>query len=137
MLRTLSPIWGRIRFNCQFHCGKFHFKKIRNVSVKLLKKVSFFLLLTRFPFDTNKPMGYLIAVIFEYIVFGYEYFLDACTLALGIGAYWFVIALIKEIQHILQSINEKAQANLNQSEVLMVLFTEFIDIHEIVKQLSV
>lgn len=90
----------------------------------------------RFPFEWNNPTGYLIAVIIEYITYAYAYFLIGCTLALGIGAFWFAIGVCKEIQCILQSINDTAQANENQSTELKRLFAEFIYIHGIAKQLS-
>lgn len=78
----------------------------------------------------------MIAVTFEYIELGFELFILACTLAVGIGAFCFAILITGEIQRILRLINDKAQAKKNQSNELMVLFSEFIDAHDIVKQLS-
>lgn len=74
----------------------------------------------------------------EYIILAYEYFIIACTLALGIGAFWFGISVTKEIQRILHSLNEKAQTNgnRNQSIRLKRLLSKFIDTHAAVKQLS-
>lgn len=91
----------------------------------------------RFPFDINNPLGYLIAVVFEYITIGNEFFVIACTLNLAIGAFWFAISLTKQFQHILYLINEKAHANENQSNELKVLFSEFVYAHGTIIQLSI
>lgn len=91
----------------------------------------------RFPFDFYNPIGYLIAFILEYIFLGYEYFVIACTLAVGIGESWFIISATKEIQRNLRSINKKIQTNKIPSTKLMSMFSKFIDIHGNVKQLSI
>lgn len=91
---------------------------------------------TRFPFDSNNPTGYLIAVLIEYVIVTYEYIMITCTLSLAIGAFWFIISVTKEIQHILHSINDKAQANEDQSNEMQRLFAEYIDAHAALKQLS-
>lgn len=79
----------------------------------------------------------MIAVILEYITFGYEYFIIACTLALGIEGYWIIISATKEIQSILSSINDKSKENGNQTnDELKVLYSEYIDAHAAIKQLS-
>lgn len=89
----------------------------------------------RLPFDSNNPVGYLIAVIIAYVLVGCAYFIIACTLGLGIGAYWFAISSTKEIKHTLHLINDKAHRNL--SNKLKVLFSKFIYGYGIVKQLSI
>lgn len=86
-----------------------------------------FFSLKRFPFETNNPLGYLIVVILEYIICGYEFFIVACTLALGIGAFWLAISVTKEIQRILCLIDEKIHANENQSTDLNILFSGFVE----------
>lgn len=96
----------------------------------------FFLAFLRFPFHTNNPLGYSIAVIIEYVAIGYEFFIVACTLALGIGTCWFAISITKEIKRIRHSINDAAQANQNQSNELKILFSEYIHVHSSIKQLS-
>lgn len=89
----------------------------------------------RFPFDTTNPTGYLVAFTIEYIVLGYEFFIAACTLGLGVGAFWFAISAAKEFQRFSPILNEKAQTN--QSNELKIIFTELIDGHGVVKQLSI
>lgn len=78
----------------------------------------------------------MIAVIVEYIILGYEFHVVASTLAYGIGSFWFGISTIEEIKRILYSINDEAQANVHESNELKLLLSEFIDLHEILKQLS-
>lgn len=68
---------------------------------------------------------------------GYDYFLDATTLGLGIGAYVLTLAAAKEIQHILRSIGDKVQKHPNQLKELNVLFSEYIHAHAAIKQLSI
>lgn len=101
---------------------------------------SFIVALTRFPFDWNNPIGYFFAFTVEYVILGYEFFMDACILSLIIGAYCFAISATKEIKRILHLINEKARANRKnkkkQQNEMKILLTEFIDIHATTKQLS-
>lgn len=93
-----------------------------------------YLLQKRFPFHWNSPIGYLCAVAHEYITCGYEFFVIACALALGIAAFCFTTAVTKELQRILRSINDEAQAN--EKGELKILFAEFIDTYTSIKQLS-
>lgn len=130
---TSSPTWEVIRSNCQFRCGEF--ESLLKTNVKSTKYL-IFLAFTRFLFDTNCPLGYFIAVIIEYFVVGYELIVVACTLALGIGAYWFAKSITKEIQRIRHSINDAAQENQNQSNELKLLISEYIHLHASMKQLS-
>lgn len=76
------------------------------------------------------------ATFFEYGTAAGAYFMISCTLALGIGAFWFVISVIKDIQHILHLINNEAHAKKQQSNEMKILFLEYIRAHGIVKQLS-
>lgn len=89
----------------------------------------------RFPFDTDSsPIGYLIGVISEYVIFGYEYCVIACSLALGMGIFWFAISVTKEIQHTLHSINRKTRANKLRPNQMKILFMEFIHAHAAIKR---
>lgn len=76
------------------------------------------------------------AIVFEYVGGAGAYYMISCTLGLGIGAFWFVISVIKEIQRILHSINVTAQATKKQSNKMKVLFEEFIYAHGVIKELS-
>lgn len=122
-----------IHLNYHFQCGKFQLKLI----LEFERKTHFSLLLERFPFDPKNLTGYSIAVIIEYIILFYEYFIDTCTVSLGIGAFYFAISATDEVQYILHSINDRAKASENQSSELKILLAEFIDAHVATKQLSV
>lgn len=99
--------------------------------------LSFACSFVRFPFDSYNPIGYLITIILEYIIYGYELFVIACTVTIGIGAFLFAMSVAEEIQSILHSINAEIQANENiSSDELKTLFIEYIDVHANVKQLS-
>lgn len=76
------------------------------------------------------------AVIIEYIILGYQWFLNSCTLGLGIGAFWFAVTATKDIRRILRSISVETKINGKRSNKLKVFFAEFIDAHGVVKQLS-
>lgn len=97
-----------------------------------------FIALERFPFDWRNPIGYLIVVTFEYIIYFYVCLIIACILGLEIGAYLFGISATKDIQRILHiiKINYEAQKYGIQASDLMKLFAEFINVHGSVKQLS-
>lgn len=81
-------------------------------------------------------MGYLVAVILEYTVLGYEYFTIASTLGYLIGSYSFAISATKEIQCILKSINYKAHGKKKKSNKLRAVFLEYVLAHATIKQLS-
>lgn len=79
----------------------------------------------------------MVAVAVEYIILGFEFSVIACTLALGIGAYCFGISAIKEIERLFNLINDEACGNENQPKELKASFSECIEAHVIVKQLSI
>lgn len=124
-----------IHFNCHTHCGKKNYCK-NGQNVLTQWNVLIFLAANRFPYEWNSPVGYLIVIIFEYIILGYQLFIVACTLALGVGAFVFATSISKEIQRILHSINYEARRNERQSNGLEVLFFEYLGAHGFVKQLS-
>lgn len=90
----------------------------------------------RFPFDSNNLIGYLIAVLMEYIIYWYIFFIGACTLSLGIGAYLVAISVTQEIKRNLHDINVKTKANEYQSAKLKILLSQLIYTHAIVLKLS-
>lgn len=77
------------------------------------------------------------AFFFEYVILGYDFFVVACTIALGIGAFWFAISATKDIQRILHAFMHKAKTNQIQANELKILLAEFIDSHVAIKQLSI
>lgn len=101
----------------------------------------FFSLQTRFPFDSNNLVGYSIEAIFEYIMFGYSYFVSASTLGLAFGLLWIAISATKEIERIFHLINDEAQTNDGQSTELntneLNEFSELIYTHSNLKQFRI
>lgn len=64
-------------------------------------------------------------------------FVVACSLSLGIGAYWLAISGTKEIQRVLHLINDKTEPNENQrNDEMRTSLSEYIYAHAIAKQLS-
>lgn len=95
-----------------------------------------FLGFKRFPFDPYNPIGYLVAIFLEYIMLGFNLFIVSCTLALGIGAFWFAISLTKETQCMLHAIDAEAKSRKARSKDLKTLFSKYINNHGIMKQFS-
>lgn len=114
----------------------FHQKNTKISSNSNQNNKNTFSLEKRFPFDSNNPVGYLAAVSIEYVVLVYAYCMIACILGLGIGAFWFVIAVIKEIRRLLRLIRGKAKVKKNQSRKLKSFFFECVYTHAAIKQLS-
>lgn len=79
----------------------------------------------------------MVAVILEYVAFGYDYVVIASTLAIGIGAYRLTISSTKDFQDFLLIINDNAHTKENQSNKLKTLFAEYVDTHATMKQLSI
>lgn len=111
--------------------------QVSNVFFQINKVFLSFFYFKRFPFDLHNPFGYLIAFVIEYIMLGYEFFIVACSLELGIGANIFAISIIEEIRRILHSMNRKAHLKKNKSNKLKTLFLEYIHAHAAIKQLSI
>lgn len=110
--------------------------ELLNTSDKLIKCLHCLFGRKRFPFDIHNPTGYLIAIIFEDVIFSYEFYVIACTLALGIGIFGLSVSVTSDFQHVLLSINEKTHINEHRSNEVRILFVEFIVAHAAIKQLS-
>lgn len=93
------------------------------------------MILKRFPFDYDDPIGYFIAVVIEYIIIGYELLVVACLSSTGIGAFCIAFTATKEIRRALNLFNDEAQTNDSES-VKSDLLAECIDAHGTLKQLS-
>lgn len=97
-------------------------------------------LVERLPFGWDNPLGYLIAIVLQYMFLFYEYVIIACSFGLLFGVFRIEMSGTKEIKRILHSIDHwqsNAQASKNQQNDLKVLFSEYIDAHAAVKQLSI
>lgn len=81
----------------------------------------------RFPFDTKNPIGYLIAVTFEYMQITYEFFLLANLLSLAIGSFSYAMSINKDIKCVLFSMNAYATNKENQFQTTLIKFAEFVE----------
>lgn len=90
---------------------------------------------SRFPFDTQSPSGYLVAVILESFVCSYYFFVMASTTTIGIGTYLFLLAPIKDIKATVFSIDKKDKSKKTRIENVQQL-CEFVEFHADTKQLS-
>lgn len=78
----------------------------------------------------------MIAVILEYILYGYQTYVNACTISLGIGIFWFILSSTKSIKHILHRINDRKLPTTENELSRSKLLAEFIHAHNDMKQLS-
>lgn len=76
------------------------------------------------------------AVIIQFGIVAYEFFVIACTLSLAISAFWFATSATKEIERIVHSIDDENVKHKRSDEILFKEFSAFIHIHSVVKQLS-
>lgn len=93
-------------------------------------------LCSRFPFDWRSPFGYSIALMIEYIVCLYSLKITACLFALGIGCFVYLFAASKCVKGSIEVINESTSEAEVNSRITFERFTEFIQFHSHVKQLS-
>lgn len=136
---TSSLIRNLIHFNRYFDCGTFcDLNMLIEIFVISINILSFSPNPGRYPFDSNYPIGLLTAFLLEYIIFGFQMLVVACSLALGIGGYWLAVSATKDIQRMLHLINDKTQPNENQTnDEMNTTFSEYINAHAIEKQLSI
>lgn len=88
----------------------------------------------RFPFDTKTPIGYAIAVLFQYTLFIYEFHLLACLVSLAIGSFAFAMAMAEDIKSVLLSVNFCAHGKRNQLQSVLKYCIEFIEVQSSIKQ---
>ena len=93
--------------------------------------------MNRFPFDWKNPVGYLIAVVLEYIIVSLALRYMGCFLGYGFGGYFFVMAIAKDLKSFVKSIGKsakKCQSTTSEQKILQNL-CEFIRLHTSVKKL--
>lgn len=88
----------------------------------------------RFPVDWKNPLGYLIVIIYEYVVVSYICLIGASIIALGIGSFLQMIAASKCIKGSLFAIGQCRNSKTNQ-HILDKLIV-FIQFDARVKELS-
>lgn len=130
----ISPlIWGRMHLCCLYLHGLFKkFIGWVNIPYPIFSIITIW----RLPFNWKSPIGYLMAVIIQFGIVAYEFFVIACTLSLAISAFWFATSATKEIERIVHSIDDENVKHKRSDEILFKEFSAFIHIHSVVKQLS-
>lgn len=118
------PMWWAFQTWC-FFLNKFHDLIGKFISATM----------DRFPFDWKNPVGYLIAVTFQYFKELYLLRIAACALVLAIGCYLISIAMSKSLKVSLFGINHTA-GDKSERKRLMERLIEFLEFYSRAKQLS-
>lgn len=100
-------------------------------SICILSKIY----ICRFPFDTKAPIGYLMAYIFQCIVFWLNFLFSLSLVCFGIASFLYGIALAKFLRINLHVINKNAKVKTNRLVAINAL-TEFFELQSAQKQLS-
>lgn len=112
---------------------------MNNVSILLFIFIFLvFILLTisnRFPFDTNNPIGFVIACILQYIMVVCMLMFVALLFCFGIGSFLITQSSTKKIQFCLKSIHKGAKSTDRLTMVQQ--FRDFIHFFANEKQLSI
>lgn len=98
-----------------------------------------FILIQRFPFDMNNPIGYLIAFALQYMLFACMFLNISCFASLGIGAYMFAIAGCKDSRGDICQMNARKVSKIaaKYQAKIMKQLSRFVLYHSQVKQLSI
>lgn len=89
----------------------------------------------RFPFDTNTPIGFTVAIILLYVAILNNCATVACGSSLLIGSYVFLVSLTRDIKCKLLSANENLKIE-NDQTLISKHVTDIIDLHCKAKELS-
>lgn len=90
-----------------------------------------------FSFDTKNPFGYLCACSLQYVHLAYEAYFVSNLSTLGIGAFLFAMAAIKDLKRILRSTDAQCAQCETEENWIKALnqIREFVQMHSAVKQL--
>lgn len=89
----------------------------------------------RTPFDSRNLFGYLIAFIYQCIVFWNGIYFISCMICFGIGVYLFGLTLAEFLENILYQINKDAKDKRLRLEVMHSL-CDFVELQATIKKLS-
>lgn len=89
----------------------------------------------RFPFDAKSPLGFSIALTFQFTILSYAVVIAGCVIALAIGSYSYGVVLSKALKVSLNSINRHVRRKKNEICILDEII-EFVQFHSRGKQLS-
>lgn len=94
------------------------------------------LVFQRFPTNVERPFGYLLALLFEFLAVLCFLILNACMTTYAFGSFLFGLSSCKEVKHSLHSLNKKSNHNGNESQIFTNL-CDFIQLQTSVRQLSI
>lgn len=89
----------------------------------------------RYPTDLKNPFGYLFIFMVEYVGILCAACASAGHTCFVTGSCWMLVTLVKDIQHSLYILNERAIAKSSRSKLLNHL-SEILQLHSSAKQLS-
>lgn len=87
------------------------------------------------PFDTNQPIGFLLASVFQYMSVFAALSFSKSIICIFIGSCWSIVTFLKDIAKDISHLNKKKIANLNKRE-LTERFWNFIRFHTDVEELA-
>lgn len=91
--------------------------------------------LSRSPFDLKHPLGYLLGVATQYIIFLITFLMTACAVSMGFGVYLLFMAMCEDINNNLDTLNRLLNTQKNPARISKQ-FSDLIHLHSNVKQLS-
>lgn len=90
---------------------------------------------SRFPFDCKNLVGYLFAVLFEYLFTVYEFVYVGSFATYGLGFFLFFFTSYRDMVRNLESINKHAKSKKKHPKIVKQLVT-FFHLYSNVKELS-
>lgn len=103
---------------------------------KFLVSLAIFLLwICRYPFDWKNPIGYFVAVTFQYISAVYLFTFTNCLIFFGIGSFIFEHSATNDLKNDLKSSNGIVKIKRKRAQVLDRV-SDFIQFYSKLKQLS-
>lgn len=90
---------------------------------------------SRFPFDTNNPIGYLLAVVLQYYLTKNIILFVATVISSLVGNFFIGKAFANDMTNDLKLINDSVKVKTNRMQAIKQL-CEFIEFHSTVKELS-
>lgn len=91
----------------------------------------------RLPFDWTHPIGFSIAILFQYVSTALTFVVIGSATAIGIGSFVFALAIIKDIEGILHSIDEDAKSTeRGRGQSALEQLGVYIQIHSKLKEFS-
>lgn len=103
--------------------------------VEALTKHKYFNKFSRVPFDWKNPIGYLIAIIWEYITVVYAFMVVGILTTFGFGTFLLALTALDDVKVGLKKINDLAKFEKNRAQTSNLL-GDSIQFHGRLMQLS-